>query len=293
MFSRAYSLYLPQHFSASWTNIPLIVALHPTSAVGPKDPPSTVFLGTEFTADADKYGFILLEPASTWNPNHGGQWFWNALFLDSLFSNGVPDDSGYITCLIHAVSSTTTGCGTAAGPNAGGPYGFSIDPTRIAVTGVSSGGFMTERMGVEHSDILSAIAPVSAMTHAGKGVLAMPSHPLSYLEEHWDGDRVISYCGGATRVWGSYEGLPSVGTTLLPLEGNGPYWISADQCASSTYQPLCTKVGGSPTASFGYDITCPGGAEIEFIRNSGAGHEYTPSVIDQIVEFLLAHRKPS
>lgn len=292
-FSRTYSLYVPRHFSVSWTNTPLIVVLHPTSSAGPKNPPNTVFLGNEFTAEADKYGFILLEPASTWNPNNGGQWFWNALFLDSLFTNGVPDDSGYITCLIQSVYSTTTSCGAASGVNSGGPYGLSIDLTRIAVTGVSSGGFMAERMGIEHSDLLSAIAPISAMIYAGKGVLGIPSHPISYFEQHWDGDRVISYCGGSTRVWGSPERLPTVGSTLWPMEGNGPYWINADQCSGRSYQPLCAKVGGPPTASFGYDITCPGGAEIQFIRNSGTGHEYTPGVIDQIVDFLLAHRKPS
>jgi poly(3-hydroxybutyrate) depolymerase len=293
LFSRAYSLYLPRHFSTSWTNIPLIVALHPTSSAGRENPPSTVFLGNEFTAEADKYGFILLEPASTWNPNNGGQWFWNALFLDSLFTNGVPDDSGYITCLIEAVYSTTTPCGTSSGATAGGPYSLSIDLTRIAVTGVSSGGFMAERMGIEHSDLLSAIAPVSAMVHAGTGILKSPSHPISYLEEHWDGDRLINYCGGSTTVWGSRESLPTVGTTLSPVEGNGPYWINADQCSGSSYEPLCTKVGGIPTASTGYDIICPGGAEVQFVRNSGMGHEYTPAVIDQIVEFLMAHRKPS
>ena len=34
-FLRTYSLYIPKGFSPSWTNIPLIVALHPTSAEGP------------------------------------------------------------------------------------------------------------------------------------------------------------------------------------------------------------------------------------------------------------------
>jgi poly(3-hydroxybutyrate) depolymerase len=292
LFSRAYSLYLPRHFSASWTNIPLIVALHPTSSAGPENPPSTVFLGNEFTAEADKYGFILLEPASTWNPNNGGQWFWNSLFLNSLFTNGIPDDSGYLTCLIQAVYSTSTPCGASSGATNGGPYGFSIDPTRIAVTGVSSGGFMAQRMGIEHSDLLSAIAPVSAMVYAGKGNLGIPLHAISYLEEHWDGDRVINYCGGSTRVWGAYEVLPTVGSTLSPVEGNGPYWINSDKCSGSTYEQLCTKVAGTPTASSGYDIICPNGAEVQFVRNSGVGHEYTPAVIDQIVEFLLAHRKP-
>ncbi|MGZ4279012.1 MAG: alpha/beta hydrolase family esterase [Solirubrobacteraceae bacterium] len=73
-----------------------------------------------------------------------------------------------------------------------------IDPRRVLVTGISSGGRMTYAAGCELADRILAIAPVSGGTRMLPP--CRPARPVSVLDVHGTADRIVAYRGrGADR----------------------------------------------------------------------------------------------
>jgi polyhydroxybutyrate depolymerase len=68
-----------------------------------------------------------------------------------------------------------------------------VDPDRVLVTGISSGGRMTYAAGCELADRVLAIAPVSGGTR--RLPLCRPARAISILDTHGTSDRIVSYRG--------------------------------------------------------------------------------------------------
>jgi polyhydroxybutyrate depolymerase len=68
-----------------------------------------------------------------------------------------------------------------------------VDPDRVLVTGISSGGRMTYAAGCELADRLLAIAPVSGGTRQLPP--CHPARPISILDVHGTSDQIVSYRG--------------------------------------------------------------------------------------------------
>ena len=132
--TRYYEVYLPPHLPA---NPPMVFMLHGTSHEVPPANPSTDMWGWQSVSN--KHGFILVKPASTYNPQ-SGQWNWDAYTMDAAFQSP-PDDSGFLRNLIV----TLTGR-------------YNVNPNQVYVAGFSSGAQMAHRVGVEISDLVAAIA---------------------------------------------------------------------------------------------------------------------------------------
>jgi hypothetical protein len=91
-----------------------------------------------------------------------------------------------------------------------------VDPGRVLVTGISSGGRMTYAAGCELADRLLAIAPVSGGTRALPP--CRPARPISIFDTHGTSDQIVSYRGrgadhdGRVRdvmdAWARRRGLP-------------------------------------------------------------------------------------
>ena len=64
----------------------------------------------------------------------------------------------------------------------------------VFATGMSNGGFMTNRLACDHADVFAAIAPVSGTL--GVGVACNPSRPVSVLDAHGTGDAMVPFNGG-------------------------------------------------------------------------------------------------
>jgi polyhydroxybutyrate depolymerase len=82
---------------------------------------------------------------------------------------------------------------------------YGVDRTRVYATGISNGGFMSYRLGLELSDELAAIAPVTAnlqKVHVGK----VPSHPVGLMVLNGTKDPLVPYDGGHVRVFGVSRG---------------------------------------------------------------------------------------
>jgi polyhydroxybutyrate depolymerase len=135
------------------TPAPLIVLLHGFAGSGAGQ---DTYMG--FSALANEYGFLFVNPDGLLNP--GSSRYWNATNSCCDFFAAGTDDSGYIRGLIDTVRAQ-----------------YSVDDRRIFITGHSNGGFMSYRMACDHADIVAAIASMAGATYNTPSACA-PSEPV-------------------------------------------------------------------------------------------------------------------
>jgi polyhydroxybutyrate depolymerase len=137
---------------------------------------------------------------------------------------------------------------------------FAVDANRVLVSGFSNGASMTFRVGVELSDRVSAIAPVS-------GHLCLsdprPARPMSMLYMIGLADPLNPFEGGLTiSPWGARREKPKVMDSIR----NWLQLIDASPTPTATYQ-----ANGVKRVQFG-----PGGTghEVVLYTIEGQGHEW-------------------
>lgn len=280
---RNYVLHIPANFPA--TSGALVVALHGSGESGLEFAQHTQL---DTTSEAD--GFAVAYPDGSTTPRNNRLREWNWYFNGSPSSTDVlPDDVAFIRQLITSLQAT-----------------LQVNPKKIYVTGVSAGGLMAVRVGVEISDLVAAIAPLSAALSAevpalGESPSVVPAAlgPVSVIMLHADQDQNVLYCGDS-----SGEIDASQDTTFN-------YWVAADAATTlDTTTALCNS-SGHPTSVNEKDAT--GGAsntEVRFYRLIGADHfavynnadlsRYNPNFNattgtlsnDIVWNFFAAHPKP-
>jgi trimeric autotransporter adhesin len=262
--SRMYYLYIPKVVAPTPA---MIVFLHATSTL------TTVPLSSPgpWETIAEQYGTLVAWPISTWDTAIN-TWHWDCDGCESGFSVP-PDDSGYLRSVIMSLQSQ---------------YGISTGQTFVA--GMSSGGYMAQRVGMEQSDIIAAIAPVAGAQYiqplGSTFVTPVVPNPLSVYRINGDIDPVVPYCGGVKGYWAGVRAFsPS-------MDSDADFWAGAyvNACTiSSQTQPLCTN--GGPTAGVnGQDETgCKGGTEVLFEREVGVGHQWVAGTEAKIWAFFQTH----
>ena len=144
-----------------------------------------------------------------------------------------------------------------------------IDTSRVYATGISNGGFMSFRLGLELSSKIAAIAPVTAnlaKVHDGK----KPVHPVGLLVINGTEDPLVPYAGGQVRVLGRNRGaIFSTDETMrrwaafLGIEG-----------APAT-APLPDADPQDGTRAFVSDWPAGGqGSHVRLVRVEGGGHTW-------------------
>ncbi len=116
---------------------------------------------------------------------------------------------------------------------------------RVYVTGMSNGGFMSQRLACDLSDRIAAIAPV-----AGNNVTTscVPTRPISVMEFHGTADSTVPYSG--------------TGPTIAA-------WVDRNGCDSS---PAVTFDSGNARCET-YN-GCDGGVEVTLCTITGLGHAW-------------------
>lgn len=267
--TRYYQLYIPLNLPPNPT---LVMMLHGTSFNAASLPPSNHNWG--WWTLADKYHFIVVQPASTYN-SHSGQWNWNSYYLDGAFqTNPGPDDSGFLRQLIVNLTAQ-----------------YALDQKRIYVAGFSAGAMMAERVGVEISDLVAAIVPASGQIvgdHTLPIVLPGPAAaPVSVQE--WQGtlDATLPPCNhGPTKYSGFVVYMATVDETFN-------YWNQQNACTQlATTQPLCVNGAANPAVT-GNDATgCANNTEVKFIWEENYKHQWLPSNNGARWQFFSTHPKP-
>ncbi len=256
--NRVYQIHIPPSYDPA-VPVPLVLGLHSANHRGfHMDGPDK-----GISRKADDEGFVAVYPSS--GKKVGGQgyaWNWQE-------DPRMLDDIKFLTTLIDRLENQ-----------------LAIDPARIYVLGISSGGYMTQRLGSALADRIAAIAPVSATLGfwpgGGNGIVEIPppSQPLPILLMNGKRDQLIPYNGNQYVI--------SVPETVA-------FWAAENGCdptPHSVYRP-------------GYDATLElytgGGAAVGLCTFHTRGHawqiqdddpRYNGSNIDLIWRFFEAYGQP-
>jgi polyhydroxybutyrate depolymerase len=213
---RTYRLFRPPSVDSKQT-APLVLALHGGDSTG--DEMASI---SHFDDEAASGGFIVVYPNAV-----SGSW--------DIAAPPPVDDIKFFGRLLDRLESE-----------------FTIDKTRIFVTGASKGAMMAYRVACELSDRIAAIASVSGLMDRDD---CRPARPVSILEMHGTEDFSVRYAGAASAI---------------------ERWVALDGCAGN---PTQTVSGITKTAVW---MGCRGGTVVRFDTVVGGHHTWFGSAYNPV-----------
>jgi len=217
--------------------LPLVIVLH-----GGGGNAANAEQMTGFTEKARKEGFIVVYPDGSGRLRKN-LLTWNAGHCCGYAMTENVDDVAFVKALIDTLAQR-----------------YPVDDKRIYVTGMSNGGMMTHRLGVELSNRIAAIAPVVATVFGDEH---KPEHPVSALMINGLLDENVPYAGGAPggRGRNAWDGAP-----VKPTLDQGAFWAQANGCATSYRE--------EDTAQIRWRYRCPAGRDVELLVVKDNGHAW-------------------
>ncbi len=191
---RAYAVHYPRNKQPVFRK-PLVFVLHGGGGADAR----TMARRTGMNGIADREDFIVVYPAGVdgqWNDGRGKT-------FRGAKENAAVDDVGFLSALIDLFVQQ----GQA-------------DAVRIYAMGLSNGGMMTYRLGIELGHRLAAIAAVIANMPEKISSLRA-SRPLSVLIMNGTADPMMPWNGGPVRVFGKEYG------NVLSTDETVRYWVRA------------------------------------------------------------------
>ncbi len=200
-----------------------------------------------FITQSENNGFILVQA-------QGHNDSWNA----GLCCSGARlDDVGFIRAVLAEVETH-----------------LNVDAKRVYAAGFSNGGFMSERLACDASDVFAAIVDGSG----GIVTSCKPQKHVAVLEFHGNKDRIVPYAlfkstskewvkfngcnstttpasfpnSGGDTTCETYTGCPADGTiTACTIDGGGHCWYGSPSCGTG-FGPLAAKIAllGSSNSNF-------------------------------------------
>lgn len=236
---RSLYVFAPGMFSGSKALKPVVIVLHGGGGDG-----SNAQRMTGFTHLARREGFIAVYPNGS-GRREDKLLTWNAGHCCGYAMRNKIDDVGFIAAVIEMMVRDYRG-----------------DPSRIYVTGLSNGGMMTHRLGVELSGKIAAIAPVISGLFGDE---ARPAHPVSALFINGALDESVPLAGGSGggRFPKAWDGTP-----LKPGDFQGAFWAAANGCDA-------TPALSEPSARVKtWRYACPEGLAVERVLVVDNGHAW-------------------
>lgn len=233
---RRYSVRAPD--PAARQPLPLVLVLH-----GGGGNAGNAEQMSGFTAKARSAGFIVAYPEGSGRLK-GRLLTWNAGHCCGYAMEHKTDDVGFISALIDRLSRD-----------------YPVDPRRIYATGMSNGGMMTHRLGIELSGKLAAIAPVVATLFGDE---PLPAYPVSALMINGLLDQSVPAAGGAPGGRGAdaWDGRPA-----LPAIAQAAFWSKANGCSAPS-------AGQHSGALIRHVSACPAGRAVELLLVKDNGHAW-------------------
>jgi len=261
--TRSYLLYVPKNLPDK--PVPLVLVFH---GGGGKAANMPSFTG--FASVADESGFIVAYPESV-NRN------W-----DDTRKLSAADDVGFIRTLIANLSKSQK-----------------IDGRRIYATGISNGGFFSQRLACDLTDRFAAVASVAATMPDTLLPACKPSNPISVLFIHGTRDPIVHIDGGTI--------LRDRGKNVSLAEASS-FWRKWDQTSSKPEtQDIPDKAADGTTVHRDTYVDGKQGTEVVVYTIEGGGHtwpggpQYLPRMLvgkasknlngtEVIWEFFAKHR---
>lgn len=250
---RTYVLHLPRARDPK-KPAPLVLALHGGSGTGEGFPRLTHH-GFDDLADRD--GWIVVYPdgvGKSWNDGRRVE------KIEASRKN--IDDVAFIAALIDELASK-----------------HDVDTKRVYATGISNGGFMSQRLARDLSSRIAAIAPVAASLHIDDDVATVPSRAVSVLAINGTKDPLVPFEGGSVHFLRQQRGrCRSTRETI-------DWWVKTDGCAG---EPDVTEKDGGDGMRVRREIHSGGrdGSEVILYEIQGGGHTW-PGGVQYAPEFLV------
>lgn len=246
---RTYEVHVPKPYDASRA-VPLVLVLHGRLGNGH----GTAGL-THFDSVSDVHGFLVVYP-------DGLHRSWSDGREASPSEKEGVDDVKFLSLLIDKLS-----------------HEYNIDPARVYATGISNGGFMTQRLACDLSDKIAAVGIVAATMGEDTANACHPSRPVPVRMIHGTKDPLVPIGGGALGKNGSHG-------VVLSLEATALKWAKLDGC-----NPKPAEANLPDTADDGTSVResvfsgCKAKAEVlvDVVENGGhtwpGGKQYLPAAI--------------
>ena len=263
--TRSYLLYVPESITKAHA-VPLLLAFH---GGGGHDYNMPRFTG--FDEIAASRGFIVAYPESVnthWNDTR---------------ALSPADDAGFVRALIAELERA-----------------YPVDHARVYATGISNGGFFSQRLACDLSDQIAAVASVAATMPETLVPVCHPSRSVSVMFVQGTADLLVPIEGGAiARTHGRN----------ISLSDATHFWVDHDQTAK---KPESADMPSHDTngTKVRRDVYAGGkdGSEIVVYTIQGGGHtwpggtQYLPEILvgkvnhdlkasDAIWEFLARHTR--
>jgi polyhydroxybutyrate depolymerase len=207
---------------------------------------------TNFDAVADANGFVVVYPDgidNNWADGRGAS---------EPDRRGI-DDVGFLAALAGKLQNE-----------------YGIDPGHVFATGMSNGGFMSNRLGCDRADVFAAVAPVSGTL--GAGVACNPSRPVAVLEVHGTADPLVPFDGGTMRGRGGTSDIVSAPAMV-------ERWRAADGCQGAPAAETLPSTGDGTVVHRFASTSCAAGTAVVFYQVDDGGHtwpggpQYLPKAI--------------
>ena len=181
---------------------------------------------THFEAIADRHGFVVAYP-------EGYRRSWNDGRSNAAAQREGIDDVAFIRALIDRLAEA------------------GIDTALVAATGLSNGGVMCQRLGLEQSDRIGTIAPVAGLMPVSLASV-MPDHAVSVLEIQGTADRAMPIEGGRAQGRGRLllllGGVRQRAEPVLSLTETVNRWRAIDGCDRETQREPLLPTEQDPTS---------------------------------------------
>jgi polyhydroxybutyrate depolymerase len=220
------------------SHVPLVIVLH-----GGGGNAANAEKMTGFTEKARKENFIVVYPEGSGRLRRG-LFTWNAGHCCGYAMKEQVNDVGFINALIDKLSQS-----------------HRIDDKRIYVTGMSNGGMMTHRLGIELSHRIAAIAPVVATVFGDE---RKPAHGVSALMINGMLDKNVPHEGGAPGGRGNdaWDGTPT-----KPALDQAAFWAQANGCSMEPSREETSK-------QIHWRYRCPSERAVELLLLKDNGHAW-------------------
>ena len=272
--TRQYLEYVPASYDAS-TPTPVVFIFH-----GLGGNMYEVRENADFDRIADATGWITITPqalATTlslmdtsvfWTAWHSG--VMACAFGDTVIANEGVDDTGLMMAILDTLANH-----------------YNIDQNNVFCTGVSMGGFMSNRMAIEHGDRIKAIASVCG-TIGNEITSYTPVGHVSAMHVHGTADSIVTYADGNFQ----YGITVNVG---IGAEETVEFWRSYNQCSDTavhTFYPDIMQDGRTfERFEYGNGIF---GTKTVLIKVNGGEHEWCHGpwrdvdITDEIYSFFAS-----
>lgn len=222
---RTYRLYVPKSYDGA-KPVPLVIALHGSFTDG-----RIMAILTAFSIPADKYGFAVVYPDG----------------LNTMWRFAGKEDVGFIAALIDELVGKKL-----------------ADPTRIYSTGISAGGYMSNKLGCDLGHRIAAIAPVCGSMPKKVDNKPVCTMPVLYI--HGTDDRICGYDGNL---------LAGKHAVSLSAEEQAAWWAKHNRCAEKPkVEMLPDKIDDGTTVERWTYEPAKDGAPVIFYKIKGGGHTW-------------------